>query len=123
MPDCQLRDEMWRLHRALGRDADRVQRWYLLPHKEREAVTGEFLGEHISRLYDVVTDQDLGSYRVWLADPEGHVVISYGGQIHIKDIYTDLRYLLRRNPAPPQWRAALTKPGLSADHLSGADNE
>ncbi|WP_420591154.1 hypothetical protein [Bacterioplanoides sp.] len=105
IPDCQLRDEMWRLHRALGRDAARVQRWYLLSENTEDPIAGRFLGEQVALLYSAVTAEDMGGYMIWLADPNGEVVVSYGGKILIDDVFDDLRYLLRRNPAPPQWQA------------------
>jgi hypothetical protein len=106
VPDCQLRDEMWRLHRALGRDAGRVQRWYLLSEDTEDPISGHFLGEQVAQLYSAVSAEDMGDYMIWLADPRGNVVVSYGGKIQIDDVFDDLRYLLRRNPAPPQWQAS-----------------
>ena len=108
IPDCQLRDEMWRLHRALGREAIRVQRWYLMSENTEDPIAGQLLGEQVALLYAAVSAEDLGDYVIWLADPEGHVVVSYGGEIQIDQVFDDLRYLLRRNPAPPQWQARLT---------------
>lgn len=105
IPDCQLRDEMWRLHRALGRQADRVQRWYLLPGNSEDPIAGELLGEHVARLYEAVSLDDFGSYMIWLADPDGEVVVSYGGTVQVTEVLADLRYLLRRNPGPPRWQA------------------
>lgn len=108
VPDCQLRDEMWRLHRALGRDAGRVQRWFLLAEKREDPVAGQFRGEQVALLPASVNGSQLGDYMIWLADPQGQVVVSYGGQVDISDVFDDLRHLLKRNPALPQWQAQLT---------------
>ncbi|MFC3679874.1 hypothetical protein [Bacterioplanoides pacificum] len=108
VPDCQLRDEMWRLHRALGRDAGRVQRWFLLAENREDPVAGQFRGEQVALLPASVNGSQLGDYMIWLADPQGQVVVSYGGQVDISDVFDDLRHLLKRNPALPQWQAQIT---------------
>ena len=113
VPDCQLRDDMWRMHRALGRDAARVQRWFLLSENTDDPAAGSFLGEQVALLYEAVKGQDLGEYMIWLADPDGAVVVSYGGTIELADVFDDLKYLLRRNPAPPQWQARLFNDGTA----------
>jgi len=39
--------------------------------------------------------------------------VSYGGTIELADVFDDLKYLLRRNPAPPQWQARLFNDGTA----------
>lgn len=105
VPDCQLRDDLWRMHRALGRDARRLERWYLLSENSHDPIAGKIRGEQVALLYQAITLDDLGQDMIWLADPEGNVVLSYGHSSSIRGIFQDIRYLLKRNPAPPQWQA------------------
>ncbi|UTW46955.1 hypothetical protein [Bacterioplanoides sp. SCSIO 12839] len=102
---CVLRDQLWRMHRALGREAIRVQRWLLLPENQMYSAEVKFKGEQLAFLNNVPEPFDIKQYRVWLADPQGQVVVSYGGKIIVEDVFDDLRHLLKRNPAPPQWQA------------------
>ena len=65
----------------------------------------KFKGEQLAFLNNVPEPFDIKQYQVWLADPQGQVVISYGGKVIVEDVFDDLRHLLKRNPAPPQWQA------------------
>lgn len=115
---CLLRDQFWRMHRALGREAIRVQRWFLLPESQMHSAEVKFKGEQLAFLNNVPEPFDIKQYRVWLADPQGRVVISYGGTIIVDNVFDDLRHLLKRNPAPPQWQAQQWQVKQQQAHLA-----
>ncbi len=88
-------DRWWRLHRALGREAPRVTR--LRVGGEGEILPGELLpGEIGAQWLDVPDWQAPG--QVWLLDPRGQVVLTYGREVGERDVMDDLSHLLRMNP-------------------------
>lgn len=87
---AQESDRWWRLHRALGREAPRVTRL-------RIGGEGEVLpGEVDSQWLEVPDWQTAG--RVWILDPQGKVVLTYGREVEERDVMDDLSHLLRMNP-------------------------
>lgn len=98
---CDLDDSLWRLHRTLGRDAPRLQRWQLSgtqPQSEpAESAAGENTlppgGQRLVWQAPAALTQD-----IWLADPQGNIVLAYSADSSTKDILRDVRYLFRRNP-------------------------
>lgn len=88
-------DRWWRLHRALGREAPRVTR--LRIGGAGETLPGELLpGEIGAQWLDVPDWQAPG--QVWLLDPRGQVVLTYGREVGERDVMDDLSHLLRMNP-------------------------
>ncbi|MDX1464521.1 MAG: hypothetical protein R3215_02330 [Halomonas sp.] len=100
-------DRWWRLHRALGREADRVSRLRIggdaapLPGAALAQWTAPPDGRSVQRL--------------WILDPEGRVVLGYGGGVAESDVLTDLRRLLRMNPEPPLAKYATVRGEPGAD--------
>ena len=89
----QVADRWWRLHRALGREAPRVTRLRITaPGQAGESLAGEVIAEW----REVPAWQSPG--RVWVADPRGEVVLSYAGEVELRDVMSDLSHLLRMNP-------------------------
>ncbi|SFT66448.1 hypothetical protein [Halomonas saccharevitans] len=86
-------DRWWRLHRALGRDADRVSR--LRIGGEGKALPGAAVAQWTDAA------EWRGSHRLWILDPEGRAVLGYGPEVAASDVLTDLRRLLRLNPESP----------------------
>lgn len=121
-------ERWWRLHRALGKEAPRLGRLVVAPHQFRHAqmpgeqralgewpvtttrssitspvITGSVItGSAItdatvtSRRDDVLPDS------LRLIDPQGRVVLAYGPEVTPKAVLTDVRRLLKRNPAAPR---------------------
>lgn len=91
--DCQAQaDQWWRMHRALGRDAIRVQR-LRLTGEEQAVLPGE------SRLlWQEPRPSWVEDFNVWLVDPQGIVVTRYPAFAEMDDVYKDLERLLKRNP-------------------------
>ncbi|MBA2777301.1 hypothetical protein [Billgrantia kenyensis] len=83
-------DRWWRLHRALGREAPRVTR--LRIGGEIDPLPGEVATEWL----DIPDWQAPG--RVWVIDPGGQVVLSYGREVGQREVMDDLSHLLRMNP-------------------------
>ncbi|WP_409522454.1 hypothetical protein [Nitrincola sp. MINF-07-Sa-05] len=84
-------DKWWRMHRALGRNAERVYRLRL--GGDMEALPGELQVSWLSNRPDWVADG-----QVWLVDPQGNVVTRYEPYVDAKDVHKDLEHLLKRNP-------------------------
>ncbi|SHE89480.1 hypothetical protein SAMN02745148_01359 [Modicisalibacter ilicicola DSM 19980] len=90
LPCGGLADRLWRLHRALGREAPRVTRLRL--GGGQDPLPGEQVvhwQERPAWSDDAVT---------WLIDFEGRVVLSYGQDDDPSEILEDVRRLLRMNP-------------------------
>lgn len=89
--DCEAHsDQWWRLHRALGREAPRVGRL-------RIGGEGEPLpGESVSRWGSPPDWTSPG--RLWVLDPRGQAVLSYGAEVAPSDVLDDVNRLLRLNP-------------------------
>ncbi|MBE0507842.1 MAG: hypothetical protein IBX50_14210 [Marinospirillum sp.] len=92
--DCNQRceaqaDELWRMHRALGREADRVYRL-------RAGGSSELPGEKALPWLDVAPPWAVAG-NTWLVDPEGRVVLAYDLNTPAAEIHRDLTRLLRIN--------------------------
>ncbi|TLF53280.1 hypothetical protein FEI13_01400 [Halomonas urmiana] len=86
-------DRWWRLHRALGREADRVSR--LRIGGGGEPMPGAALAQWTA------SPEWRADHRLWILDPEGRPVLGYGPEVAASDVLADLRRLLRMNPEPP----------------------
>ena len=89
----EKQDALWRLHRALGREAPRLQR--LRIGGETTALPGE-----------VVTKWQHspswgGENRMWLFDPMGRPALSFSDETATADILDDIRHLFKVNPIEP----------------------
>ncbi|MFG6159998.1 hypothetical protein ACGTNG_14440 [Halomonas sp. 1390] len=109
-------DRWWRLHRALGREADRVSRL-------RIGGDGTPLpGAAVAEWTDAAEWR--GAHRLWILDPEGRAVLGYGPGVAASDVLTDLRRLLRLNPESPLAKYATatteTDPAQTARETTGA---
>lgn len=96
--DCgESADRWWRLHRALGRDAHRVSR-LRIGGAESKALPGE----------SVVAWRDIPVWRepgtLWILDPAGRPVLSYGEGVEASNVLEDIERLLELNPEPPMAR-------------------
>lgn len=92
--DCQQAckqqaDRLWRMHRALGREADRV---YRLRIGGQQELPGE---KALPWLAPVPEWANVGD--TWLVDPQGQVVLAYDRQTPVAAIHKDLMRLLRVN--------------------------
>lgn len=85
-------DRWWRLHRALGREAARLTRLRL--GGQQAALPGEVVGHW----QEQPAWSNTGS--LWLTDPQGRVVLSYGQDQEAAEVLEDIRHLLRVNPQP-----------------------
>jgi hypothetical protein len=88
---CEKRkDELWRLHRALGREAPRLKR--LRIGGDPQPLPGEMTSEW----------QQLPSWRkensVWLLDPLGRPALAFDESIATKYVLEDIQHLLKVNP-------------------------
>ncbi|WP_136246572.1 hypothetical protein [Halomonas borealis] len=89
-------DRWWRLHRALGRDAQRISRLRL-------GSRGEALPGAASVAWtDAAAWRSPG--RLWMFDPDGRVVLAYAPDVETARVLEDVERLLERNPAPPMAR-------------------
>ena len=90
----ELADMLWRVHRALGRDADRLSRYELVSSptslKESELLPGSI--RFVSGVYDQLNKH------IYLVDPSGKIVLSYIKEIDPKKLLTDIRKVLKKNP-------------------------
>lgn len=93
--DCTLRceqrkDELWRLHRALGRDAPRLKR--LRIGGDPEPLPGEVTSEW----------QRFPPWReensVWLLDPFGRPALAFNENVETKYVLDDIQHLFKVNP-------------------------
>ncbi len=85
-----LADQWWRLHRALGREAPRVQR--LRVGGEAAALPGEAVAAWRETPAWHAPDH------LWVLDPQGHPVLAYGPEVAPRDVLDDVNRLLRMNP-------------------------
>lgn len=94
--DCSTKctdrkDELWRLHRALGRDAPRLQR--LRIGGELQELPGERVTDW-ARTIPAWADNDA----VWLLDPVGRPALAFDETVSASDILDDIRHLFKVNP-------------------------
>ncbi|WGI23728.1 hypothetical protein QEN58_10210 [Halomonas alkaliantarctica] len=86
----QRKDEFWRLHRALGREAPRLTR--LRIGGDPEPLPGEMTSEW----------KDLPAWRkansVWLLDPMGRPALAFEANVATKYVLEDIQHLLKVNP-------------------------
>ncbi|OWV29602.1 hypothetical protein [Halomonas campaniensis] len=86
----QRKDELWRLHRALGREAPRLTR--LRIGGNPEPLPGETTSEW----------QQLPPWRednsVWLLDPMGRPALAFDANVATKYVLDDIQHLLKVNP-------------------------
>lgn len=88
---CQARqDELWRLHRALGREAPRLKRL-------RIGGSPELLpGEMASEWQRLPTWHKENS--VWLLDPLGRPALAFDQNVATKYVLDDIQHLFKVNP-------------------------
>ncbi|HBM29797.1 MAG TPA: hypothetical protein DDZ92_13130 [Halomonas sp.] len=86
----QKQDELWRLHRALGREAPRLQR--LRIGGEATALPGET----VTSWQRSPAWGDASS--VWLFDPMGRPALAFDDATAAADILDDIRHLFKVNP-------------------------
>ncbi|WP_048306618.1 hypothetical protein [Halomonas sp. PR-M31] len=101
--DCRdecadVADHLWRLHRALGREAPRVSRLRL--GGQAQPLPGEQVAQW--RTQPAWSD----GKSVWLIDFEGRVVVRYDQQDDPREILKDIRRLLRMNPEIERFSAS-----------------
>jgi hypothetical protein len=89
--ECDKRkDEFWRLHRALGREAPRLKR--LRIGGDPQPLPGEVISEW----------QHLPSWReensVWVLDPLGRPALAFDPSVETKHVLNDIQHLLKVNP-------------------------
>lgn len=86
----QRKDEFWRLHRALGREAPRLTR--LRIGGDAEPLPGEMTSQW----------RHLPPWRkdnsVWLFDPKGRPALAFDSSVATGDVLDDIQYLLKVNP-------------------------
>ncbi|GGY35323.1 hypothetical protein GCM10011297_05530 [Bacterioplanes sanyensis] len=93
--NCQQQcpaERIWRIHRALGRDAERVWRWRVGETLSQSGLPGESL-----KAVPAPFKAPLA-----LADHQGRIVLLFQ---HLDDrqILRDVRYVLKRVPAKPDY--------------------
>ncbi|MBT2788898.1 MULTISPECIES: hypothetical protein [unclassified Halomonas] len=86
----QRKDEFWRLHRALGREAPRLIR--LRIGGDSEPLPGEMTSEW--RHFPPWREDN----SVWLLDPMGRPALSFEANVATKYVLDDIRHLLKVNP-------------------------
>lgn len=90
LSDCEQRkDELWRLHRALGREAPRLQR--LRIGGAEHALPGEL----VTRWQEPPSWYSQGA--IWLMDPMGNPALVFNEQTETTDILDDIRHLFKVN--------------------------
>jgi len=86
---AERRDLLWRMHRALGRDANRLTRISI--GGEGEPLPGEQLAEW----------REAPGWRqansVWLIDPEGRPALSFSASVPAAEILDDTQHLFKVN--------------------------
>ncbi|MDN3526504.1 hypothetical protein QWY79_14630 [Halomonas sabkhae] len=90
-------DRWWRVHRALGRDAHRVSRLRI-----GGAPGASLPGENVVGWQARPDWAQPGN--LWLLDPEGRPVLSYGTEVETSHVLEDIERLLELNPEPPMAR-------------------
>ncbi|WP_229755492.1 hypothetical protein [Vreelandella lutescens] len=86
----QQQDELWRLHRALGREAARLQR--LRIGGSNAALPGETV---VAWQHQPAWSHD---HTVWLFDPMGRPALAFSPNVSTSDILDDIRHLFKVNP-------------------------
>lgn len=92
--DCSVqcakrRDVLWRMHRALGRDAHRLTRLNI-------GGGGEALpGEQLARWHEMPAWRQTNS--VWLIDSQGRPALSFPASVPVADILDDTQHLFKVN--------------------------
>ena len=86
---AQRKDELWRLHRALGRDAPRLRR--LRIGGDSQPLPGELTSEW-ARM-PLWQKENV----VWLLDPAGRPALAYNHAAKTKDILEDIQHLFEVN--------------------------
>ncbi|WP_157729910.1 hypothetical protein [Bacterioplanes sanyensis] len=89
--DCNA-DSAWHIHRALGRDAQRLWRWRLTDDASISALPGESVSTAVPPF--------AGSLA--LADANGRVVLLFQ-DLDDAQVLKDLRYVLKRVPKRPDY--------------------
>ncbi|SHK01406.1 hypothetical protein [Halomonas caseinilytica] len=93
--DCAASaDRWWRVHRALGRDAHRVSRLRI-----GEGGGKTLPGEAIATWHEMPTWREPGT--LWILDPDGRPVLSYGEGVAASNVLEDIERLLKLNPERP----------------------
>ncbi|HSP58364.1 MAG TPA: hypothetical protein VLO12_08695 [Halomonas sp.] len=87
-------DQWWRLHRALGREADRVSR-LRVGGQPTEALPGE------TQVQWSEEPEWRSPAKLWILDPQGRAAVSYTEGVDAADVLDDLQQLLDKNPQPP----------------------
>ncbi|WP_355662183.1 hypothetical protein [Halomonas salifodinae] len=98
--DCRVdcadqADRWWRLHRALGREAPRVERLRVIDGGGG-AEPAALPGERVARWRSAPSWGEPGA--LWLLSPEGEVVLGYAAGVAMRDVMDDLQHLLKVNP-------------------------
>lgn len=94
--DCAAEaDRWWRLHRALGREAPRLERLRIVA---AEAMPGQAAlpGERLASWRSPPAWGEPGA--LWLLSPQGEVVLGYSPGAPLRDVMDDLQHLLKVNP-------------------------
>lgn len=86
----QRKDEFWRLHRALGREAPRLTR--LRIGGDPEPLPGEMTSQW--RSFPPWREDNA----VWLLDPTGRPALAFDSSVATADVLADIQYLLKVNP-------------------------
>ncbi len=89
--ECEARqDELWRLHRALGREAPRLKR--LRIGGSVELLPGEVVSEwqHLPPWHK--------ENSVWLLDPMGRPALAFNQSVATKYVLDDIQHLFKVNP-------------------------
>ncbi|SNY96203.1 hypothetical protein [Halomonas sp. hl-4] len=86
---AERRDVLWRMHRALGRDADRLTRLRIGGDDET------LPGEQLARWHESPPWRKANS--VWLIDPEGRPALSFPASISVEKILDDTQHLFKVN--------------------------
>jgi hypothetical protein len=84
---------------ALGRDQGRIQRavWHVgsLPQLEDRPLSAHALDDAAGRgMVEALGAEQIGSGRVYVADPRGNVILSYPPDVEQKELLRDLKRLL-----------------------------
>tara|TARA_R100001039_G_scaffold28233_1_gene19604 strand:+ start:626 stop:1132 length:507 start_codon:yes stop_codon:yes gene_type:complete len=86
----QQQDELWRLHRALGREATRLKR--LRVGGDDATLPGETV-----TVWQSVPSWSI-AHSVWLFDPMGRPALAFTQEAATADILDDIRHLFKVNP-------------------------
>lgn len=86
----EQQDELWRLHRALGREATRLQRLRI------GGGDATLPGETMTAWESAPSWRSTND--VWLFDPMGRPALAFGAGVPAADILDDIRHLFKVNP-------------------------